>query len=65
MIDAVTKTDVREARIALAKVQEAEELARIVTATGLDCEDDNNRCKQMKGFLTQFLEMFGQKFPTH
>lgn len=59
----ITQADVREARKAMAGIREAQEMVQVLKACKLECTEDDERCQQMQGFLTDFLELFGPRFP--
>ena len=63
MIDEMTKADVQKARQALNAVAVAEQKIEIAKACGVDCADDEARCKHWKEVCTNYLALFGNQFP--
>jgi hypothetical protein len=63
MSDEITKADVLAARKMIAKLSELEPEIAIAQACGIDCQEEADRCKQMKEFLIRFNELRGASIP--
>jgi hypothetical protein len=63
MTDEITKTDVLNARKMIARLSELQPHIDKAKACGIECTEEDERCKQMKGFLIAFNELYGATIP--
>jgi len=63
MSDEITKADVLSARKIIAKLSEIEPEIAKAKACGVDCAEEDERCRHLKETLIRYNELYGSTIP--